>query len=524
MKKILRTLYLLLGIFIILQASDYDEIQKLVASDRAEGDSFCWSISISGDYAIVGAYSEDDDASGDNTLSAAGSAYIFKLDGTSWSQKAKLMASDRAAGDNFGTSVSISGDYAIIGAVREDDKGSAYIFMRDGSNWSQQAKLVAADRAVDDKFGVSVSISGDYAIVGAHFEDEDASGNNTQSNAGSAYIFMRDGINWSQGAKLVASDRARIDYFGHSVSISGDYAIVGASNTTRGAGSAYIFMRDGTSWSQQAKLVASDKGPDDCFGDRVSISGDYAIVGAYREDEDASGNNRLLDAGSAYIFKRDGTNWSQQAKLVASDRAENDWFGISISISGDYAIVGAYSEDEDASGNNTLDGAGSAYIFKRDGTSWSQKAKLVASDRAQWDLFGNSVSISDDYAIVGAQGEDEDASGNNTLDGAGSIYIFNMPAPEVSAINIPSAFLLHQNYPNPFNPITAISYELSAISNVDLSIYDMNGKKVATLVNGSKLAGYHSVNWDASNVGSGIYFYRLQAGSFVETKKMVFMK
>jgi len=402
MKKILRTLYLLLGIFIILQASDYDEIQKLVASDRAEGDSFCWSISISGDYAIVGAYSEDDDASGDNTLSAAGSAYIFKLDGTSWSQKAKLMASDRAAGDNFGTSVSISGDYAIIGAVREDDKGSAYIFMRDGSNWSQQAKLVAADRAVDDKFGVSVSISGDYAIVGAHFEDEDASGNNTQSNAGSAYIFMRDGINWSQGAKLVASDRARIDYFGHSVSISGDYAIVGASNTTRGA-------------------------------------------------------------GSAYIFKRDGTNWSQQAKLVASDRAENDWFGISISISGD-------------------------------------------------------------YAIVGAQGEDEDASGNNTLDGAGSVYIFSMPAPEVSAINIPSAFLLHQNYPNPFNPTTAINYKLSTVSDIELSIFDMNGKKVATLVNGSKPAGYHSVKWDASNVGSGIYFYRLQAGSFVETKKMVFMK
>ena len=189
----------------------------------------------------MGAYLEDEDASGANTQSSAGSAYIFERDGLgNWTQAQKLTASDRATGDRFGYSVSISGDYAIVGAIGEDhdasgantqsDAGSAYIFERDGlGNWTQAQKLVASDRAADDRFGNSVAISGDYAIVGANWEDEDASGANTQTDAGSAYIFERDGSgNWTQAQKLTASDRAAGDWFGYSVSISGDYAIVGA--------------------------------------------------------------------------------------------------------------------------------------------------------------------------------------------------------------------------------------------------------------------------------------------------------
>jgi hypothetical protein len=244
-------------------------------------------------------------------------------------------------------------------------------------------------------------------------------------------LFVLSGLliagDYDELQKIVASDRASYDYFGYSVSISGDYAIVGAycedENASGGftrleAGSAYIFKRDGTSWSQEAKIVASDRAVDDYFGHSVSISGDYAIVGAYWEDEDASGNNPLDEAGSAYIFKRDGTTWSQEAKIVASDRDADDYFGHSVSISGDYAIVGAYQESEDASGNNAVYQAGSAYIFKRDGTSWNQQAKIVASDRAFYDYFGYSVNISGDYALVGAYQEDQDASGDNTLNSA----------------------------------------------------------------------------------------------------------
>ena len=315
--------------------------------------------------------------------------------------------------------------------------------------FSEIVKAVASDRATKDKFGISVSISGDYAIVGAYNEDEDAAGGNTVSNAGAAYIFKKDEggtDNWAQIQKIVASDRASTDNFGISVSISGDYAIVGAyfededaagSNAASNTGSAYIFKKDegGTdNWGQIQKIVASDRAIEDYFGYSVSIFGDYAIVGAYLENEDAAGGNTASNTGSAYIFKRDegGTdNWGQIQKIVASDRTISDHFGNSVSISGDYAIVGASLEDEDVAGGSTAYTAGSAYIFKRDegGTdNWGQIQKIVASDRASEDYFGHSVSISGDYAIVGARLEDEDAAGGNTATSAGSAYIFKSSA------------------------------------------------------------------------------------------------
>jgi hypothetical protein len=421
--------------------------QKIVASDRAADDNFGWSVAISGDYAIVGALGEDEDASGGATASAAGSAYIFKQTAGVWAQQQKIVASDRAATDFFGFSVAISGDYAIVGARSEDEDasggatvsnaGSAYIFNLSGSTWAQQQKIVAGERAADDYFGYSVAISGDYAIVGAFVEDEDASGGNTATGAGSAYIFKQIAGVWAQQQKIVASDRAASDQFGLSVAISGDYALVGAFQededasggaTLNAAGSAYIFTQTAGVWGQQNKVVTPLQwvvtATNDNFGYSVAINGDYAIVGAYQEDEDASGASLLSGAGSAYIFKKTAGLWAQQQKIVASDRAADDRFGYSVAISGDYAIVGAHLEDEDASGGATASGAGSAYIFKQTAGLWVQQQKIVASDRAGADLFGSSVAISGDYAIVGAYSEDQDASGGAPLSAAGSAYIF----------------------------------------------------------------------------------------------------
>ncbi len=424
---------------------NWNEVIKACASDRANSDFFGNSVSISGDYAIVGAYAEAEDALGGNTLANAGSAYIYRNVGGTWSEVQKLVASDRAIDDRFGVSVSISGDYAIVGAESEDEDasggntlsnaGSVYIFKNNAGTWSEVQKLVASDRGESDNFGNSVSISGDYVIVSAIYEAEDASGGNTKSNAGSAYIFRNVGGTWSEVQKLVASDRHNSDYFGTSVSISGDYAIVGAymededasgGDGKSSAGSAYIFRNVGGTWSEVQKLVASDRHNSDFFGNSVSISGDYAIVGAYMEDEDVSGGNAIAEAGSAYIYRNIGGVWSEVQKLVASDRAIDDRFGNSVSISGDYAIVGAYMEDEDVSGGNTIAEAGSAYIYRNIGGTWSEVQKLVTSDRAIGDEFGYSVSISGDYTIVGAWREDEDASGGNTLAQAGSSYIFGV--------------------------------------------------------------------------------------------------
>ncbi|MEA3282284.1 MAG: dockerin type I domain-containing protein [Euryarchaeota archaeon] len=379
---------------------------KLTASDGAAGDWFGIAVSISGDYAIVSAISDDDN--GDDS----GSAYIYKRDVTGWwGQQAKITASDGTWNDWFGYSVSISGDYAIVGAPYDDDRGdrsgSAYIYKRDGTTWSQQAKLTASDGAAGDWFGVSVSISGDYVIVGATYRDDDNS-----SNSGSSYIYKRDGTTWSEQAKFTASDGATGDEFGISVSISGDYVIVGAhGDADRGSysGSAYIYKRDGTTWSEQAKINNSDGSAWGHFGGSVSISGDYAIVGAYGKDG---------DNGSAYIFKRNDSSWTEQTKITASDGVARDEFGISVSIYKDCAIVGALFDDDD--GENS----GSAYIYKRDGTTWNEQVKIVASDGATHDHFGKSVSISGDRAIVGAPCD------NDNEDKSGSAYIYDIRTTE----------------------------------------------------------------------------------------------
>jgi hypothetical protein len=322
--------------------------------------------------------------------------------------------------------------------------GSAYIYYRSGTTWSLQQKIIANDREVDDYFGSSVSISGDYVIAGAWYEDHDASGLNTLAGAGSAYIFKRNGTRWTQQQKIVASDRGSGDYFGFTVSITENYAIVGAYNedenvsggsTLTDAGSAYIFKLNGSTWSQLQKIVASDRYIGDFFGYSVSISGSYAIIGAIGEDEDISGGNTIDQAGSAYIFNRIDTTWIQHQKIVSSDRGADEYYGMSVSIDSAYAIIGSYMDSEDAIGLNTKTNAGSAFILHLSGTNWSQISKIVAGDRAASDYFGISVSLSGDKSIVGAYFEDEDPDGNNTISSAGSAYIFKNKLTEQLSIN-----------------------------------------------------------------------------------------
>ena len=325
------------------------DLDKELASDGSVGDQFGISVSVSGDTAIVGANFDDDN--GDDS----GSAYIFTRAGSNWSQSAKIKPSDGVTGEQFGYSVSVSGDTVIVGAWEDNDNGSdsgsAYIFTRTGSTWSEQAKIKPSDGSMDDQFGISVSVSGDTAIVGANGDDDNG------TDSGSAYVFTRTGSNWSQQAKIKPSDGSVGDQFGISVSVSGDTAIVGANfddDNGEASGSAYIFTRSGSTWSQQAKLTHGDGDADDWFGYSVSVSEaeDTVIVGAFRDDDNGE------SSGSAYIFTRTGSNWSQQAKIKPSDGAEFDNFGRSVSVSGETVIVGSYFDDD-----NGID-SGSAYVFE----------------------------------------------------------------------------------------------------------------------------------------------------------------
>jgi len=433
-------------------AQTWNEIVKVCAGDRAANDTYSYSIAISGDYAVVGAPDEDEDASGGATLAGAGSAYILYNNAGTWTQVQKICASDRAASDNFGRSVDIDGDYIIVGAYNEDENatgsgtlvssGSAYIFHNTAGTWSQVQKICASDRAANDFFGFSVSISGNYAIVGAQQEDEDAAGANTMSMAGSAYIFLNTAGTWAQVQKIVANDRAAADSYGYSVSISGDYAIVGAyqedENAAGGAnlpeaGSSYIYYNNAGTWIHDQKIVPPSRATQDYFGYAVDISGDYLIVGAYNEDEDASEANTMVAAGSAYIFYNNAGTWTIANKLVASDRLAADRFGYAVAICNDYALVGAYYEDEDAAGSNTFSGAGSAYVFHNNAGNWSQSQKIVPSDRAMGDYFGFTVALTSSSLMVGAYAEDHDAAGLNLMTSSGSVYMF---APAGAEMNV----------------------------------------------------------------------------------------
>ncbi|MCC6143164.1 MAG: FG-GAP repeat protein, partial [Candidatus Hydrogenedentes bacterium] len=336
-------------------------------------------------------------------------------------QQAYLKASNTGGGsggvpgDLFGYSVAISNDTVIVGAPNEDsiatgvngnqadnslgNSGAAYVFVRNGGVWSQESYVKASNTGFDDQFGWSVAVSGDSVVVGAYGEDSNASGvdgnqaDNSASLSGAAYVFARSGTVWSQQAYLKASNTGADDRFSISVAISGDTVLVGAyqedsnatgvngnqaDNSASSSGAAYVFVRSGGVWSQQAYLKASNTGTSDNFGASVAASGETVVVGAISEDSSATGvdgnqaNNSASDSGAAYVFFRSGGVWSQQAYLKASNTGDDDRFSISVAISGDTVLVGAYQEDSSATGvdgnqaDNSAADSGSAYVFTLD--------------------------------------------------------------------------------------------------------------------------------------------------------------
>ncbi len=310
---------------------------------------------------------------------------------------AKLLPSDGAAGDTFGEFVSISADVAVIGAHNDDDNGSgsgsAYIFRYDGMDWVEEAKLLPSDGAPDDYFGRSVAISGNTAVIGANGDDDNG------DRSGSAYVFRYDGTTWFEEAKLLPADGTSGDRFGYAVALSGDAVVIGTLNDE----SAYVFRYDGSSWVEEDKLLPSDP-PATWFGEFVSISGDCVVIGAWCDDDNGA------YSGSAYVFRYDPGapgNWIEEAKLLASDGAAGDNFGNGVAVSGDTIVVGAR--------NNVGNGewSGAAYVFRYDlgaPGNWVEEAKLLASDGAAGDDFGICMGVSGDIAVIGAYADDDNGA------------------------------------------------------------------------------------------------------------------
>ncbi len=485
----------------------------IIASDGGSNDRFGAAVAISGDIAVVGA-PEWDGASGQNS----GAAYVFKYIGGWWVEQTILTADDAQASDAFGSSVAISGNTILVGAPRffgHADPGAAYVFRFDGATWNQEDKITSPDAVAGDDFGKVISLSGDVAAFGVldsdatndlgkvyvyryngvnDWAEEDTllapadaataafganfgeaiavSGNtlligaqrapyevNPAARVGAVYAYRYDGVDsWDQEAKLLPSIPAprgfdHLGFFGQSIALSGDIAVIGAKGGSLSSysGAAYAFWYDGASWVEQgrliapgssssgdqhsqfgssvaisgttvlagysleaayhfknipdAKLTADDGAASDYFGVSVALDGDTALVGAPRDDDDGN------ESGSAYLFWYDGANWIDEDKLTASDAAADGHFGISVALEGDVAMVGA-------SGEETV--AGAVYAFHYNGASWVEKPKLTPTDSVVHDDFGSAVAISGDRVVIGAPY----SGGGNSETGQGAAYVF----------------------------------------------------------------------------------------------------
>jgi ELWxxDGT repeat protein len=380
------------------------QITKLLADDGIEASRFAVSLAISGDTVLVGAVGE-----------GGGAAYVFIRAGGNWSLQAKLTASDAANNDGFGAAVDLIGDIAVVGAPGDDDagfsSGSAYIFVRDGDSWSQQAKLTASDAAQDDNFGTAVAIDDDIALIGA-LRNQDAG-----FGTGSAYVFARENGVWGQQAKLLASDATSGSAFGNAVALDAGTALIGAFGDEEARGAAYVFTENSGTWSEQAKLIGADSRSSSGFGDQlgiaVALDGDTAVIGANYDSD-----GPLFRAGSAYIFTRADGTWTQQAKLLPDTPASEDFFGRTVAIDGNTVLLGAPGRD--AVGSQS----GISYLFTRnDQGDWVQQMELLPDDGAAGDLFGRSLALEQGIAVVGSF-LDDNARGTN----AGAGYIFGLNA------------------------------------------------------------------------------------------------
>jgi hypothetical protein len=394
---------------------------EIHATDAGAGQFFGQSVAMSDGTAVVGASRHGD-------LSGPGAAYVFERSGGAWPQQTVLTGSDSTPDDYFGQSVAVSGGTAIVGASNRQvganrAQGAAYVFVRSGTTWTQEAILTASDGAADDGFGYSVAVSGDTAIIGAM---------GPHAMRGAAYVFERSGTTWAQKPVLTARDGAAGDCFGFSVAVSGGTALVGANRHSVGAnraqGTAYVFERGDTTWAERDRLIASDGKEFSLFGSATALSGGTAVVGAFNHQVGSNDGQ-----GEAYVFVSNGTTWSPRPPLLASDGGFDDFFGQSVATNGSTIVVGAFHR---MVGDHR--GQGAAYVFAPAGPSWTQQAVVVASDGQggdgamtidggwpEGDNFGWSAAMSGDTFLVGARFH---AANAGHVGAAGAAYLFTLPA------------------------------------------------------------------------------------------------
>ena len=382
----------------LLAAQEPVQIQRLLPADLSAFDFFGSSISFGEQFGVIGARLDDDKGRD------AGAAYVYARSGDYWVLHSKLYASDAQTLNYFGHSVYLKDNYLFVGAAgdsgNEVSTGSVYVFHYDGKDWIEENRLMTSDGNTGDFLGHNISINDQYALISASGDDDYG------SYSGSAYIYHRDGDRWVEQAKLTASDAQENDYFGNAVALYEDFAFVGAYHEDElgyRSGAVYVFAKVGNQWIEQQKLTNWEGKASTILGISISVCDSLALIGAVGESTNGS------SAGAVYVYRLDDNLWKPQTKLLASDGKTNDHFGNAVHFNGKNAIIGAYADDE--AGQD----AGSAYVFSYDGTNWSEQAKILPKDAEKSDSFGQDVSIGDGFALVSSDGS---SSGEKRYSGA----------------------------------------------------------------------------------------------------------
>ena len=517
---------------------------------RPEGGQTNWghSVDISGTTLIAGYTSYTGDLGG---------VYILEYDGKRWNLINHFKTPDGNTRDQYGHAVAIEDDIAVVSAYEHGGKrptaggrlgggpGIVYVFQRHagGKGFGEMANFKGEGVQNDDRFGYSVDLSGNTLIAGTPFHD---------GEKGAVYVFQRDGDEWKQSAKLQADDAGVKNRFGWDCAVHENTIVVGAplaAAPARLSGAAYVFKRQGDAWAQVTKITPEDGDGGDSFGVSVDVSKSRIIVGANKDENEV----KKRGSGSAYIFQLVGDAVTQEAKLTADEPQEGAGFGLTVAIDVNRALVGAPSAD-----TKRGDDSGAAYAFLKDGPNWVLQARVIpekgpdeSKGLTSGDNMGSAVALDGqfgrrlNFAAVGVQW-DAHAQGG---DDEGSVYIFDTA--DAEGLNIPLSVeprgdlaltmfgdikrtALLQNFPNPFNPETWIPYTLADNVDVNVRIYDVEGKLVRQLDIGYQRAGSYlsrekAVYWDGrdqlgESVSSGVYFYTLKTAGFSDTRRMVILK
>jgi hypothetical protein len=482
----------------------WHEETRFVYEPGVSPDGLGESVAVHGERAILGA-----PAVGIANASA-GYAVTVRYDDGSWTLPQKLQADDGQLDDRFGFSVAIDGALAVVGAPEADfmgDRtGAAYVFGLESGDWIQQHSLLPEDGNGGLEFGTSVAVHGGTVLVGAPVI------NIGELQTGEAYIYETEDGDVAHEQRLQFGDFSSVAAFGRSVALGENLAVIGVPNRGPGAqnfGSVVLYDRQESGWEFKQEIEASDAEPQDVFGSSVSVDGEWLFVGAPREDDGAA------NAGAVYVFGNSEGSWTQVDRLKAPTPIAEDRFGESVAVSGDRAVVGSSSNDEQGSGAGTL------YTFAYDGGEWQFVEQLFASDASIGDDFGASVAIDGDVIVAGAAG----SNGDDSEESVGTVYFFRQEPPATSIGEMPGGSDLPVEidvYPHPVREGATLEFTTRQTQYVDVSIYDLLGRRVQLLHSGELRSDQlHRFDVRTDQLSSGVYIVRLRGEWESATRRIV---